>query len=166
VEEDAAAIVQDGDLTRAGVQDTVDVVRPRHPEDHVDVSVQRQDEGTDGVCVGGADCEGEAALREEGQDLTVGELGSTAALLRKGLDVEVVGDGVGLAHDVQASANVVKSASWSCRGGEASVEDDGREDVGIGKGRGVRRVDAGEGGDGGDRVEPREGGRGRRSWRF
>ena len=166
MEEDAAAVVQDGDLTRARVQDTVDVVRPRHPEDHVDVGVQRQDEGADGVCVGGADGEGEEALREEGQDLTVGEFGGTAALLRKGLDFEVVGVGVGLADDVQAGANVVESASWSCGGGEASVEDDGREDVGGGEGGGVGRVDEGEGGDVGDGVEPREGGRGRRSWRF
>jgi hypothetical protein len=128
--------------------------------------VQRQDEGADGVCVGDADGEGEEALREEGQDLTVGELGGAAALLRKGLDFEVVGVGVGLAHDVQAGANVVESASWSCGGGEASVEDDGREDVGVGEGGGVGRVDEGEGGDVGDGVEPLEGGRGRRSWRF
>jgi hypothetical protein len=166
VEEDAAAVVQDGDLTRAGVQDTVNVVRPRHPEDHVDVGVQRQDEGADGVCVGGADGEGEEALREEGQDLAVGELGGAAAVLGKGLDFEVMGVGVGLAHDVEAGADVVEGASWRGGAGEASVEDDGVEDVGGGEGGGVWRVDEGEGGDVGDVVEPREGGRGRRSWRF
>jgi len=93
--------------------------------------VQRQDEGADGVCVGGADGEGEEALRDEGQDLAVGELGGATALLGQGLDFEVVGFGVGLAHEVETSADVVEGTSWRCGAGEASVEDDGGEDVGV-----------------------------------